>query len=187
MAFPEPKKPTYKLRYLADKWGYSISDLFYLAEDGKLQICKQQDKVITNPFDSDEEQEAARKLFNKDPIPIDHIEARELEKNYPSHLGHGLIYLVITYDEKTRFENKYDIPTTHKLEKYPGSPNEKPLVGWRAICEPFGLKVSKDGKKPKSMNQHTEKDNFPLMRMPNNKPYTYLSQIKEYLASSQKK
>ena len=44
MAFPEPKKPTYKLIYLAEKWGYSISDLFYLAEEGELQIYKLQNE-----------------------------------------------------------------------------------------------------------------------------------------------
>ena len=72
-------------------------------------------------------------------------------------------------------------------EEYPGLPDEKLLIGWRAICEPFGLKVGAGGKKPNSMKKHTKNENFPLMRMPNGKPYTYLTQIKEFIASSQKK
>ena len=88
---------------------------------------------------------------------------------------------------KCQTHEKLPYLTPDNQEKYPGGPGEMTLVGWRDICKPFGLNPGRDGKKPKSMKQHTDRDNFPLMRMPNNKPYTYLSQIKKYLALFQKK
>ena len=190
MNLPEPKKATYTLKEIAVMWECSISDLLCYAEEKILKICKQQNKPIYNLFGSDEEKEAALK-FSKDLIPIDHQEARQLEKEYRSYPDHAEpISLVITYQEKERF--KKEECNSLKLrdqEEYPGEPGEMTLVGWRAICKPFNLKVGKAGKKPKSMNKHTEKKNFPLMRMPGIKrrPYTYLSQIKIYLAAFQKK
>ena len=91
-------------------------------------------------------------------------------------------------EEVERFEKEHPDLIPPK-EDYPGLPGEKSLIGWKAISEPFGLKVWKDGKKPNGMKKHTEKENFPLMKLPGKKqrPYAYLSQIQKYLASSQKK
>ncbi len=85
-----------------------------------------------------------------------------------------------------RMEDEHDF-VVHAQEKFPGETGELPLIGWRDISPPMGLKVGKDGKKPKGMNAHIATGFFPLMCMPlTKKPYTYLSQIKNYLARQQK-
>ena len=199
MALPEVKNSTHKLIDLAAEWNCSLEDLFNFAERGLLQICQQRIPDVPNLFSSESEEEKVTPfLYENEPLEINNFKARELHKRYQD-LDEPFI-LVITDIEKTRFEKENDLikgndqdelstPSPPDQEKYPGEPGEMSLVGWRAICKPFGLKVGKDGKKPKSMNQHTEKENFPLMRMPGKKqrPYIYLSQINKYLASFQKK
>jgi len=195
MNLPEPKKPTYNIRELAEKWNCPISDILYYAEEGILQICKRQNWPIIPLFGSDEEQEAARKLFNKDPIPIDHIEARELEKKYPSHLDHGFISLVITYDEKTKFENKYNIgsivgsdqdepistTTIQTPEDYPGEPGEKALYGWGDIADFFSKSADHVRK------FWSKEPGFPINRSAENKVYAFPTQLNLWFSNRKKK
>ena len=195
MAFPEVKKPTYTLRELEEKkWcGYSMSDLFYLAEDDKLQICKQQHKAIGCLFGSDEEKEAALK-FSKDPIPIDHQEARRLEKEYRSYPDHAEpISLVITYQEKKRFEEKYktgsivdsdqDEPdsTNQPYEKFPGEPGEKARSSWKDIAEFFSRSADHVRK------IWSKEPGFPLNRSPDGGVYAFPTQLNLWFKNRDKK
>lgn len=104
MLFPEPKKPTYSLEEFARWRNHPADDFLCLAEEGLLQICK----LLT-----------AQSLFlNKgkdellnEPIPINHHEARELVKKYGTAIYSPSCYisLVITLEEKTRFDIQYPI------------------------------------------------------------------------------
>ena len=186
MPFPEVKKPTYTLRELAKKkWcGYSlISDFFYLAEDVKLQICRQQ-KEPTNPvFGSDEEKKAAASNFTPDPIPIDPQEARQLEKKYRDYpVGFEPISLVITYQEKKRFEEEYsdqDEPdsTTHPQEKYPsliGNNNDLMVPGYKAMLPHIG------GSYSNLIRRIIHEPGFPINKEEGSQPWAWKSQLQNF-------
>lgn len=130
-------------------------------------------------FGSDEEQEAASK-FNKNPIPIDHNEARELEKKYPNHDEHAVISLVVTYEEKTRFEKEECYRhKSHSHEDYPSlypiGTTEMPINGLENIAEYLGL------------THDYLKSNWKKMKCPINKgkqkAYAYPSQLKIWRSS----
>lgn len=111
MALPEPKKPFYTLREVATKWDCEIDDLFYYAEEPILQICKLQANNVPDIFLTDEDEikdDALRCQQVPIPIPIDHHEARELYKSYKGNIW-DRISLVITYEEKERFDKKYHL------------------------------------------------------------------------------
>ena len=195
LSFPEPKKPTYNIRELAEKWKCPISDFFYYAEEGILQICKQQNSPIGSLFDSDAEIEAASK-FCKDPIPIDHQEARQLEKKYSSYPeDNEPISLVITYKEKKRFEEKYktgsivdsdqdepDSTTTIQTQvKFPGEPGEKARYSWAGIADFFN-------KSADHVRKHWSKEpGFPINRSAEDKVYAFPTQLQLWFSNRQKK
>jgi len=75
-------------------------------------------------------------------------------------------------------------PPVEVAELFPGEKGEEPLIGWRAIAKPLGLKVGHYGKKTKALDLRAKTPGFPLMRTAQNKPYSYLSQLKKFLSSA---
>jgi len=181
---PDPKKPTYNLKELKEKWKCPMSDLFYFAEADKLQICKQQHRSDVSLFASDDEKEAASE-FSKDIIPIDYQEASQIYTKYGSYSAYNDSYpdqgepisLVITHEEKKKLDEKYgNSSKPHTQEKYPSllpvEMGEKPLNKLKDIALYLGIT-------PDYLKHTWKKKNCPINK-DSRIAYAYPSQLNKW-------
>ena len=231
MALVAPPKDYYRLDSVAKEWGCTVEDLLDYGEQGKLEICIRlhHDKAWCYEVDEMDGEEYANNMYPESlvgPCPLSHSDVinvrqslpisfflpRQSDKSIgidgwrldkPLTVHHDSESLVITHEEKTRFQAEFEayadsglpaseIPTSNGLAENLDDKHVSPtpagplLVGWKAIAKELGVH-------PDTVRKNYSKNQtFPLQRVQTGngnglgKPAAFASELKAWRLSKNK-